>query len=94
MKRARLFLKCFLFVQLGGCLGRFLWQYVDYRRNPALYEINSAPWYTGILLLGALTAVAAALTLTAYLILGAAIRKREGGGTPADAGAEDKEADE
>ena len=77
MKKARLFLKLFLFAQLGSCLGRFLWQYVDYKRNPALYEIRSAPWYTGPLVTAAITAVSVSLTLAAYLILGAAIRRRD-----------------
>lgn len=77
MKKARAFLKVFIFVQLGTCLGRFLWQYIDYKRNPVLYEINSAPWYTGPLVTAALTAVTVTLTLAAYLILGAVIRKRE-----------------
>ena len=77
MKRTRLFLKCFLFVQLGSCLGRFLWQYVDYKRNPGLYALNSAPWYTGPLVTAAFTAVTVSLTLAAYLILGAVMRKRE-----------------
>ena len=77
MKKARLFLKLFLFAQLGSCLGRFLWQYVDFKRNPALYEIRSAPWYTGPLVTALFTAVTVTLTLAAYLILGAVIRKRE-----------------
>ena len=80
MKRARLFLKCFLFVQLGSCLGRFLWQYIDYKRNPALYALTSAPWYTGPLVTAAFTAVTVSLTLAAYLILGAVMRKREKAG--------------
>ena len=80
MKSARTFLKVFLFVQLGSCLGRFLRQYVDYRKKPTLYEINSAPWYTGPLVTAALTAVTVSLTLAAYLILGAVIRKREASG--------------
>ena len=77
MKKARAFLKVFIFVQLGACLGRFLWQYIDYKRNPVLYEINSAPWYTGPLVTAVFTAVTVTLTLAAYLILGAVIRKRE-----------------
>lgn len=80
MKKARSFLKIFLFVQLGSCLGRFLWQYIDYRRNPVLYELRSAPWYTGALVMAALTAITVSLTLAAYLILGAVIRKRETSG--------------
>ncbi len=77
---ARSFLRIFLFVQLGSCLGRFLWQYFDYRRHPALYEMRSAPWYTGPLVTAAFTAVTVSLTLAAYLILGAVIRKREASG--------------
>ncbi len=78
MEKARSFLKVFIFVQLGACLGRFLWQYIDYKRNPGLYALTSAPWYTGPLVTAAFTAVTVALTLAAYLILGAVIRKRDG----------------
>ena len=56
MKQIRTFLKVFLFAQLGTCLGRALWLYVDYRRRPALYEMQSAPWYTGALVTAAFTA--------------------------------------
>ncbi len=84
LKRARVFLKLLLFAELGGLLGYALRQYLHYRKNPELYEVNSAPWYTGILLWGVLTAAAAALTLAAYLILGAAIRKQEGCDAAAD----------
>ena len=80
MKRARLFLKCFIFAQLGGLLGRFLRQYVDYRKNPGLYEMRSAPWYTGPLVTAVFTAATVTLTLAAYLILGAVMRKRERAG--------------
>lgn len=36
----------------GIFIGYSIYQYVDYRRNPGFYEIQSAPWYTGIKIYG------------------------------------------
>ena len=80
MERIRTFLKVFLFVQLGACLGRALWLFIDYKCRPMVYEAQSAPWYTGALVTAAFTAATAVLTLAAYLILGHIMRKREKAG--------------
>lgn len=36
----------------GVFIGYSIYQYFDYKRNPGLYEIQSAPWYTGIKIYG------------------------------------------
>ena len=41
----------------GVFIGYSIYQYVDYKRNPGLYEIQSAPWYTGIKIYGLVTLV-------------------------------------
>lgn len=51
---------------LAGCLisgffGYAGFTYWDYKTHPMIYEWQSAPWYTGILMYGVL--LAAALTL-------------------------------
>ena len=70
LEKARKFLKCFIFVELGSLFGRALADYIHYRRNPEFYETMSAPWYTDILLSAVLTAAVVLLTLSAYIILG------------------------
>lgn len=42
---------------LGVFLGHFLYRYLDFKNNPGLYEIQSAPWYTSIQVYGVFTAV-------------------------------------
>ena len=77
MKKLRIFLKLFIFGQLGSCVGRVMFDYIDYVRNPAIYEIQSAPWYTGSLITVILTAITAAITWGAYILVGRVIKKRE-----------------
>lgn len=81
MKKLHTFLKVFLFVQLGGCFGRVLAQYGDYKMHPALYEFYSAPWYTGILITAVLTAITVTLTAIAYFVVGHILKKRVGKST-------------
>lgn len=87
MKGLQQFLKVFLWVQLGSCVGRVLQRYLDYTAHPERYAFDSAPWYTGMALTAALTAVGVALTAMAYFIVGHVIQKRE----QADGGISDKE---
>lgn len=77
MKRLHKFLKVFIFVQLGSCAGDVLRQYMHYVNHPERYITWSAPWYTGIQLTVALTAVTVALTAMAYFAVGRMIRRRE-----------------
>lgn len=70
LEKTRKFLKCFIFVELGSLFGKALADYIHYKRNPELYEMMSAPWYTDILISAVLTAAAVLLTLFSYIILG------------------------
>ena len=76
MEKLHTYLKVFLFVQLGGCLGRVLAQYGDYRMHPDVYMLYSAPWYTGILITLLLTAITVTLTAIAYFAVGHILKKR------------------
>ena len=78
MKKLHVFLKVFIFVQLGACVGRVLANYVDYVQHPALYQFQSAPWYTQSLITVALTAITVTITAVAYFVVGHVIKKREG----------------
>lgn len=77
MKKARSFLKNFIFVELGALVGKFLANYIHYRKYPKFYETMSAPWYTEIIFSAVITAIIVAITLVAYIILGNIIKKKE-----------------
>ena len=76
MEQTHKFLKIFFFVQLGACAGRVLAQYLHYVRYPGIYELQSAPWYTGITLTLLLTAVTAGLTALAWWLVGQKLKKQ------------------
>jgi hypothetical protein len=37
---------------VGVFIGQSLFKYMHYRNNPQIYVIQSAPWYTGIIIYG------------------------------------------
>lgn len=37
---------------VGVFIGHWIFLYLDYKNHPDLYMIQSAPWYTGILVYG------------------------------------------
>ena len=77
MEKARVFLKNFIFVELGALFGKFLASYMHYKKYPKFYEMMSAPWYTEIVFSAIITAGIVAITIAAYLILGRIIKKKE-----------------
>ena len=77
MKKARSFLKNFIFVELGALVGKFLAEYFHYKRNPGFYAAMSAPWYTQIVFSAIITAIIVTITLVSYILLGQIIKKRE-----------------
>ena len=77
MKKLHVFLKVFIFVQLGACVGRVLVDYIDYVQHPLLYATWSAPWYTQSLITVALTAITVTITAVVYFAVSRVIKKRE-----------------
>lgn len=65
-------LKIALWSFIGVFLGTGLFRYGDWRAHPGLY--TSAPWYAGLLPLGALTVGAAVLLLLAMHLVKRRIR--------------------
>ncbi|HJD20181.1 MAG TPA: hypothetical protein H9915_00020 [Candidatus Gemmiger faecigallinarum] len=53
----------------GAWAGYALWQWWDFSARPGLYAMQSAPWYTGILLCGAAAAVLVLVLLAAAWLL-------------------------
>ncbi len=78
MKKLKDFLKLLIAVQLGTCFGFVLSRYMDYRKHPGLYEMNSAPWYTGIQVTLLATVVGVALTAIAYWFVCRRMKQKSG----------------
>ena len=61
---------------IGSCIGVFIghgiYVYWDYKTHPDLYAMQSAPWYTSILVYGLFTIV----VLIAGIIIKLIIRRR------------------
>ncbi len=62
---------------VGLLIGSSVLKYMDYRDNPVKYEIQSAPWYTGILIGGVLIAVLLVLFIVVKLIALHGLNKTE-----------------
>ncbi len=62
---------------VGLLIGSSVLKYMDYRDNPVKYEIQSAPWYTGILIGGVLIAVLLVLFIVVKLIALHGLKKTE-----------------
>ena len=65
-------LKIALWCVIGVFIGSSLYQYIDYKARPGLYQWQSAPWYMSIEVRGLFTAVIVAVLGIALW----AIRKR------------------
>jgi len=78
MEGLRKFLKVFIFVELGSCVGRMLWHYVDYRKRPWLYELTSDTWFSRAAPYVIVAAAVIVVTAAAYFLLGYAIKRRNG----------------
>ena len=69
MKNAISIIKTFLWCLAGVFIGRGIYQFIDYKMNPAKYEVQSAPWYTGLLVQGVITAIVVVCCLIVIFIL-------------------------
>lgn len=54
-KQLRTILNIIMGSSVGVFLGHALWQWRDYKAHPQIYGLQSAPWYTSILVYGAVT---------------------------------------
>lgn len=77
MKTVLQVLKIWIGVWIGQYAGRWLWLYLDVRRNPGLYELYSAPWYAQMVPYTMMSAAVLAVSLAAYFLLHRAIKKRD-----------------
>lgn len=57
---------------LGVFIGRGIYVFWDYKTHPGLYAMQSAPWYTSILVYG----IATLIVLVAAIIVKLVLRKK------------------
>ena len=65
MKQLYQTLKIFLGCSIGVFLGSCIYQYYRFRTHPALYAMQSAPWYVRLEVQGLYTVVLAVILLSA-----------------------------
>lgn len=68
-KRINQILNCIIGCFVGFFAGYSVYAFYHYKTHPSLYAMQSAPWYTGIVLYGAVTAAIVAAALIVKLIL-------------------------
>ena len=72
LKKLNYFLNIVTGTSIGVFIGRGAYVFLDYKKHPDLYAMQSAPWYTSILINGIFTIV---LLIVAGIIK-LAIRKK------------------
>lgn len=61
---------------IGVFIGQGLYDFWDYRARPGLYAMQSAPWYTGILVRGVFTLAALIVAVIIKLVVRSRLKKR------------------
>ena len=69
MKRLNQILNIVIGATLGVFAGDALFLYWDWRTHPELYAMNSAPWYTGLMVYGFVAAAAILISLIVKAII-------------------------
>ncbi len=54
---------------IGVTIGHSLYQYINYKKFPDLYAIQSAPWYTSILIYGSVTIIVLLISIIIKIII-------------------------
>lgn len=54
---------------IGVTIGHSIYQYLDYRKFPDLYAMQSAPWYASILVYCGFTALVLTIAMIIKLVL-------------------------
>lgn len=69
MKNLYRILKTLVWCFIGVFIGSSIYQYYDYKVQPGLYEMQSAPWYLSIEIRGIFTAVIVVIILVGMWII-------------------------
>ena len=59
----------FIGVFIGVFIGHGIYVYYDFKTHPDLYAMNSAPWYTSILVYGIFTLVVILVVIIAKILI-------------------------
>ena len=51
-------------------IGSCIYQYTDYKQHPEIYMLNSAPWYTGLLIQGAISLFIVLICIIVLVVIG------------------------
>ena len=55
LKRLNNVLNIVMGSSVGVCIGHGIYSYWHFKKYPGLYELQSAPWYTSLIIYGAVT---------------------------------------
>ena len=62
---------------IGAFAGQVIYVCLDYRTRPGLYDMQSAPWYTGILYYGIFTTVPLIIAIIIKLFLWRKLKQKK-----------------
>ena len=69
-KKINLLLNIVIGSFIGIFIGNAIYRFLDFKMHPGLCAMQSAPWYTSILLYGVVTVIAVAFVVIIKLIIG------------------------
>lgn len=69
MKKLNAILNTIICIVIGVFIGHGVYIIQNFKKNPGLYEMQSAPWYTSILMYGAVTVVVLIICIVIKVIL-------------------------
>ena len=77
LKKLNYFLNIIIGSFIGVFIGHGIYVFWDYKTNPDLYAMQSAPWYTSIFVNGIVTLILLAVVVIAKLIIRKKIKPME-----------------
>ena len=69
MKKINNFLNILIGAFVGVFIGHGIYVYYNYKTHPDLYAMNSAPWYTSILVYGIFTLVVILVVIIVKILI-------------------------
>lgn len=76
LQKIRNFLKTFMIVELGVCVGNIIAECLRHKKHPEYYMMNSAPWYYQIIVDIIIFLIIILITLATWYVLGYVIKRK------------------
>ena len=76
MKKFNKILNIIMGSSIGVFLGHFLYNFVDYKENKLLYEIQSAPWYTSSIIYGLVMIFVITTVIIIKIVLSIVVKRK------------------